>query len=1032
MYRALIALTAVTILAQNNSTIAGRTTDSSGLPAPGVRVEALHLVTQTKTVSVTDKNGLYVFPVLSPGRYRLVFRKDGFREATVEPVILSTGGTIRTDAELTPGTVDSRVEVRGSLTPLEQESASVGTVIDRSLVENIPLNGRSFHSLMRLVPGVTLAEASVVSTGQFVVNGMRSSSNYFMVDGVGANFAASPSATFTQQASGSLPGLTILGGFNGLLTADAVEEFRVQTSGYAAEFGRTPGGQIQMTSRTGSSQIRGSLSHYFRNEALDANDWFANANNQRRAPLRLNQFAGSVGGPLTSKTFFHFSYEGLRLRQPRFLDALVPSSETRQSATGAMREIFNAFPLANTPSLPGDIAGTARYRQNISFPNQHDIPALRIDHTLTSKVQLFGRVNHAPSSFVSRSGSNFLTTNYSTNTMITGGATAKISSSLVNELRANFSRSEAGFNWDIAQVDGAVRPPDSLLFPSYANPATSSANVSLGPAGAGMSFTVGRAIGNLQRQLNVLNNLSWVSRSHQMKFGFDFRRMFPQPRFRAYGIGYQFPSLASSLNTTQVQLLAPPGDVNLDNYSFFAQDTWRLARRFTLTFGLRYEVVPPPNPSADRPIYRISQITDLLTATIAPAGTPLYKTSWNNFAPRVGVAWQPWAKSDLTIRAGTGLFYDLPGGQALAGFNFWPYNTVRRTMNNPFPAPAATLESIPVSTNPPYNDDFRFYDPNLKLPYAWHWNFGVEKSLGSGQTLSMNYVGSAGRRLIFPEFYRNAPGQAVINPIFTTSFVRIHRNLSFSNYNSLQIQLQRRLQRGLQALVSYTWSKALDSLSDETVTAAPAAVLSPSYFYGPSDFDIRQTLNGAVSWQIPMKAAQPWIRALGKDWAIDGIVSLRTAAPITVITGDDPFNIGLTSVLRPNPTGQPFYLDSSTYPGGRILNRNAFASPVRGQLGALGRNTLRAFPLRQVDLGIRRSFALYKERTTLQFRAEFFNVTNTPNFGDPSGNLLGATFGRSTAMLGRALGTGGTSGGFNPIFQIGGPRSIQFSLRLNF
>ncbi|HYZ83717.1 MAG TPA: TonB-dependent receptor, partial [Bryobacteraceae bacterium] len=748
-WRLLAALALITgVPAFGNGTITGRVLDQSDAAVPKVTVQAESLETRQRTEVETNSDGLYVFAVLPSGRYRLAFRKQGFREVVREPVILAVNGATRIDTTLELSTVESQVQVHAQLQTIEQDSAAVSTVIDRTLIENIPLNGRSFHSLMRLVPGVTFAEASVVSTGQFVVNGMRSSSNYFMVDGVGANFAASPSATFTQQANGALPGLTILGGFNSLLTAEALEEFRVQTSGYAAEFGRSPGGQIQMRSRSGSNQYHGSLAHYFRNEVLDANDWFANASNQERAPLRLNQFAAALGGPVwipglyrgTDRTFFHFSYEGLRLQQPRFLDALVPTEALRAQASGTLRSVLNAFPLPNAPALPNDPAGSARYRKNISFPNEHNIPALRVDHLLNSNWQLFGRWNHAPSSFVSRTGAMFLSDNYSTNTMTTVGATATFSATKINEFRANWSTSEAGFNWDIAEVDGSVKVPDSEIFPSYATRDTASVGFNFGPF-PGPSFSVGRAIGNVQRQLNLLNNLTWVVGTHQMKFGVDYRRMFPQPRFRAYGISYQFATLegavTNGLNTTSVQLLAPPGTVTFDNYSLFAQDTWRAGRRITFTYGLRYEVVPAPSAQEDRPIYRISQIKDLMTATIAPPGEPLFRTRWTNFAPRFGIAWQPFAASDLTIRAGTGIFYDLPSGQALAGYNFWPYNTVRRTTNNPFPATEATLAPIPVNTNPPYNDDFRFYDPDLNLPFAWHWNFGVEKTLGSNQTLAV-------------------------------------------------------------------------------------------------------------------------------------------------------------------------------------------------------------------------------------------------------------------------------------------------------
>ncbi len=1026
-----------------NGTITGHVTDSSRSPVLDAKVSAENTSNGIRSEVATRSDGLYIFPVLQPGNYRIHFQKTGFRDSIQDGVVLSIGGNVTVDVQLEVGTIGQSVTVSGAISPLERDSAGISTVIDRGIIENIPLNGRSFHSLMRLAPGVNIAASSVLSPGQFVVNGMRNNSNYFMVDGVSANFGASGAFTFTQQASGGHPALTVLGGFNGLVTADALQEFRILTSGYSAEFGRTPGGQIQMMTRSGGNDYHGSLSHYFRNEVMDANEWFANANRQGRAPLRLNQPAVSFGGPVwipgiyngKNKTFFHASYEGLRLQQPRFLDAVVPTEESRQMATGQMREIMNAFPLPNGEALATDPQYTARYRKNISFPNRHDIPAVRIDHYFSPNVQLFGRWNHAPSSYVSRARANSLTENYSWNSMYTVGLNVT-KGQTANELRVNWSTSESGFNWDIAEVDGAVRPSNDILFPSYTGPDRASSSFNLGPAASSPGFSVGRSIGNYQRQLNIVNTFSWVTGKHQLKFGVDFRHMLPQSRFRTYGISYQFPSMQTALttgtNTSTVQFLAPPADVGFNNYSFFVNDAWRIHRKLTLTLGLRWEIVPPPS-SEDRPLYRISQVDDLLSANMAPAGSSLFRTRYTDFAPRLGVAYKPFDNSDLTIRAGAGMFYDLNTGQALASFGYWPYNTLNRVAGNTFPASVSSLEPSAVNTNPPYDDEFRFTDPNLRLPYSWQWNFSIEKSLGSSQFVSANYVGSAGRRLLYTEFFQNQDGIApVINPVFQQSWIYITKNRARSNYHSLQLQYQRRLSHGLQAMANYTWAKSLDNSSDETTFLSPTQTLTPSYFYGPSDFDIRHNVNFALAYSLPFQTRTPVIGQLIRDWGVDAIFSARSASPVNVITGDDPLNIGLSSYVRPNLTGEPLYLYGSQYPGGKVANRGAFAFPAEGALGAFGRNVIRAHPLRQLDISLRRDFHLGADRFRLQFRADAFNVTNTPNFGNFSGELTSGTFGRSTAMMGRSLGTGGTSGGFNPIFQIGGPRSIQLSLRLSF
>ncbi len=308
----------------------------------------------------------------------------------------------------------------------------------------------------------------------------------------------------------------------------------------------------------------------------------------------------------------------------------------------------------------------------------------------------------------------------------------------------------------------------------------------------------------------------------------------------------------------------------------------------------------------------------------------------------------------------------------------------------------------------------------------------MEQSLGSYQIVSATYVAALGRRLLRNEIFVRP------NPNFGS--LSVIRNVATSDYHALQLQYTRRLSRGLQALASYTWSHSIDSASSDSANNTPAGIVDPRQDRGPSDFDVRHAFNGAVTYNIPAPDVGSFGKAFSRNWSTDVIITARTPTPVNVITGRNLF--GIFAVSRPDLVlGVPLYIDDSSVGGGRRINPAAFALPPLGpgnvptRQGTLGRNALRGFGIWQADFALRRQFNL-AEHFNLQFRAEFFNVFNHPNFGDPTlfgtDTLSNPLFGRSVNMLGRRLGSGGVSGGFNPLYQVGGPRSVQFALKLQF
>jgi len=378
------------------------------------------------------------------------------------------------------------------------------------------------------------------------------------------------------------------------------------------------------------------------------------------------------------------------------------------------------------------------------------------------------------------------------------------------------------------------------------------------------------------------------------------------------------------------------------------------------------------------------------------------------------------------------MFYDLGTGSLgniLQGFPF----TVQNVFTNvPFPlTPAQQVPpSFSVATRPV--SSIFAYDPNQTLPRTYGWSLGLEHALGNNQSVSASYVGAAGRQLLRLETY--------LNPNPTFGRVQIYRNDATSDYHSLQVQFRRRFARGLQGLASYTFAHSIDDASNDSSSNVPAGLINPEIDRGPSDFDIRHTFSAAVNYEIPGAGINGFAKAILSNWAIDAVFYIRSATPVNVVTGTAIF--GVSNVARPNLTpGLPLYIYSSSAPGGRTFNntvdpsrpgcKGPFCAPAAGQQGSLGRNALRGFSANQLDFALRRQFSL-TERLNLQARFELFNIFNHPNFGDPNPVMNQGTFGQSTQMLAQSLGTGGLNGGFNPLYQIGGPRSVQLALKLAF
>jgi Carboxypeptidase regulatory-like domain/TonB dependent receptor len=1025
LFLLIVLLTRAAVGQSPNGTISGLVLDTVGSAIPGAELLIVNDATGVRYPGTTNKEGIYAVPNLPPGPYRIQVSKLGFKTLIKPDIILNVQDALAVNFTLPVGAISETVTVEGRAPLVNTESAAVSTVVDRQFAENLPMNGRSFQTLIQLTPGVVLTASNTMDGGQFSVNGQRAASNYWMVDGVSANIGIGVGSTGNpgNGLGGSLASFSALGGTNSLVSVDAMQEFRIQTSTYAPEFGRSPGGQISIVTRSGPNQFHGSAFEYVRNDLFDANDWFNGYTNDPPLPKakeRQNDFGGTVSGPIIKeRTFFFFSYEGLRLRLPETSLTTVPDITSRQNAVPAMQPYLNAFPLPN--GSDNAVSGYAEFNASYSNPATLDAYSLRIDHRLSDKLTLFGRYNYSPSAIVQRGGGvsplstlNSIRINTQTATL---GVSSGFSPTTANDFRFNYSRTSASSVFKSDNFGGAV-PLLSLPFPDPFTSADALFTFYIFSLQQG-SFNVGKNERNEQRQLNLVDSLVLQRRTHSLKFGVDYRRLSPLNSPTAYIQDAYFadvPSAETGALFFGVLASNVTSTFLFRNLGMYAQDTWRASKRLTMTYGVRWDVdfVPQSLDGAKFPAVTGYDLNDLSTLALAAPGTSPYQTTYGNLAPRFGMAYQlrQSANWQTVLRGGVGIFYDLASSEVgnVVNTGYYPFGATA-FVGGTFPLDSA--EAAPPAIQPPNATNagtLYAFDPHLRLPYTIEWNASLEQALGTQQSISASYIGSAGRRLLQTAVI-NAPNPNLGAAILVGNGV-------VSDYDALQIQFQHRLSHNLQVLSSYTWAHSIDTGSAGSSFVA-ANVFVPSTIAksnrGPSDFDIRNAVSAAVTYDIPSLKGSALGSIILGGWSLENVIQARSAPPVNISDGNfSEFNSGIQADIRPDLVpGQSLYVYGRQFPGGKGFNPAAFADPPVDpstgnplRQGDVPRNFLRGFTMAQWDFGVHRNFPIH-ESVTLQFRAEMFNLLNHPNFGPPLGTFGRGGFGLSQQMLGQYLDGGG-------------------------
>jgi hypothetical protein len=1021
--------------------------DSSGSRIPDARVRLVSGITGAESHSVTGHEGSFALPGVFPGPYSLTIERDGFSTAQISGIALSIGESKSLLIRLTVGPVNETIRIDAADVAVDTTEGASSTQISGKLAARLPLNGRSFEDLFTLTPGALMDSPQAIegrnpARGGVGINGQRSDMNRFFVDGISANFGL-PDLTYARKfpASGNSLALTAMGTTLSLASVDALQEFRAVGSTSLAEYGGALGGQFSLNTRSGSEQVHGALFEYFRNSVADGLDWFSGFNGLNEGsngsfnhgdisflPYHQNDFGGTFASPLPvpdvdslrRKMFLFFSGERTHVFQPTaFRLQFLPNIQVPVGLQPVLRD-YPTFGLPD-PAEPALIP----LLTSDSLPGNESIASFRLDGNITSNTSGFIRISTSASNGQTRNLSSLTTSNLQYRAL-TLGTNQQISATVFNDV--HFGSAEASSHLQTL-LGGYPNLPfhatnlaTDFGAPSAIGPVRAESYIRIGRIGES-AIDVDDATAHL-RQWNLRDTLTFQVGHQLFRVGMEYRRLLSAVKPAPFSIQADFFT-ADSLSNNQATAIAitrnEKAEPVLNELSAFVQDDWKLTRSLTVSPGLRWELNPPPHGADGADAYTLlGTIASPATLRLAPRGTPLWQTTWFNVAPRIGAAWTANKQDDseLVVRAGAGVYFGTDNEAAAEAFNALGFSATNLVVNTPIPVPSSQFD-FSTSPSAPYTKSEAIAFPrHFQLPYSIQWNLGLEQSLGRGQTLGASWVGASGRRLT----QERRTDVSATNPNFGE--VTWFPGALSSNYQSLQLKFQRSISPGLQALAYYDWSHNIDFGSTD-----PLFPLTR----GNADIDVRQSFQAALSWNQRTHAGGWFKENMLSGWGLDGRLTARTAFPVNLLgnvsvdpaTGDRYFS-GVDLVQ-----GRPLYLSDRRYPGGRIFNGGpnasnpAFVLPETSQPGNASRNIVRGFGDFQLNAALRRELHIHKS-WTLQFRAEAFNITNHPDLGYIDPRITDELFGQAQLQLNQSFGSPGS------LYQPGGPRSLQLSLRLHF
>lgn len=1035
-------------LAQSTSILQGTVVDEKGAVVPNAKIIISNTAIGVERQTQTDGEGNYQLPALQPGVYRIEVQASGFQTQIANAVSVEVAKTVVQNFQLGIGNVTQEVTVVAGTPVIETTTISVGTVIDQKTVQEIPLNGRHFVDLGLLIPGsVTPPQNGFLSSpvrGQgslaFNTAGNREDTVNFQINGINLNDMVQNQITFQPSIN-------------------TVQEFKVDNSTFSAEYGRNSGAITNIATRSGTNEFHGELFEFIRNDALDARNFF-NASNP---PFKRNQFGVALGGPIylphfgeggpllgydgKNKTFFFFSYEGLRQRQGLSLNTDVLSDAQRAAATNpTVRQLISLIPRANATGASGE----ARYVGSDTAPVDIDQATIDISHNISEADRLHGYyalqkdLRREPT-LQGNTVPGFGDTRASRRQVLTFNETHAFSPTVVNEARFGFNRVYISFdpNASLNPADFGIANgvTEAIGLPQIS--ITSSRLNFGGPSG----FPQGRG----DTTFVVSDTLNYLVGKHSLKIGGEWRRFLNNNFSRDTGT-FAFSTfntfLAGTANGFGITLGSVSSSVSVGAIGAFIQDNYKVKSNLTFEIGLRYDANLSPTERYDRFVNFIPESRSLVRVNQGTA--PIYQTNNKNFQPRLGFAWDPFKNGKTSIRGAYAVLVDQPVTNLITG----------TASNPPFASPLAlpaggttTLTTAFLAARASNSISPNAVDPDFFNAYVQSWNLNVQREIASGLGITAGYFASKGSHLRLSRNInqlingvRPYPTVAASNLLPTGATllnITEREGTGNSSYNALWVTATKRLSAGLQFNTSYTFSKSIDynSQSSQGVTFQDSYNLRGDR--GLSDYDARHRFVISGLYELPFKGNR-----LVEGWQLSVITQSQSGNPLTILAGNAAAITGgapaaastaLTGLatLRPDVTGAVEVTGNPNQwfnaavcdprPGGSCPAGAAFVLPVAAiggrtvfHFGSLGRNVIIGPRFNNTDFSLTKNTKL-TETIRIQFRAEMFDVFNHANFGQP----------------GRVAQPGSTTFGVisNTRFATGdsgSSRQIQFALKLLF
>jgi hypothetical protein len=984
----MVCLVAQTGHAQTAGRVTGTVTDSSQAVIPGATVTATNNANGLQRKIATDSQGRYVISDLPVGVYKISVEHSGFQSQAKTDTPINVAAAITIDFVLQAGQVNEVVNVSGGLSAIESTKDSGGVMTNKALVE-LPINGRDYARFSLLMPGA-VARSNFISDLSF--NGLHTVHNQFQIDGIDASRVDQP-----YMANGFERGARLLTG-----SLDTIAEFKVQTSNYNAEYGRASGSYINVATKSGGNQIHFSAFEYFRNDKLDARNFFANTGPKPK--FRFNDFGGNIGGPIIKdKTFYFVNYEGSRQRVGITGNGTVPSAELRRqalAASPALRPILDMFPLgtSSTSNALVDNFSTTKVSEI-----REDTASVKLDHNFSDRDSVYVRVNvndtHTFGPLFGVTPSALGVLDFQNVPIRTSNVAIRyqriISSKLTNEFLTGFQR------WGSRIISDTPYPQITV------NGLTASPG------------TRGRSVSN-NTVIQASDTLSYIEGAHTFKFGGALHRFRINRRSIDTSV-VNYTSITDFINNSAASAtytVGNPGSgTRATQVGLFAQDSWKARQGLTIDYGMRYDVAQVPYDPQKR-----AQTFDTRTGTLGSVDTPFFRANTRNFGPRLGVAWQPDNKT--IVRAGYGIFwqaYPVGFGSYSVPVNNIPGNA--SLFRSDIPTLSFPLNQfLSQGRVPPAVAGFDWIKRDI---YTQQWNLTVGRELTSKDAIQIAYLGNHGLNLRRNLNINFQDYLTKIRPYPNFGNIAIETATGQNIYHALQVSFKRRAGAGLIYDFNYTWAHAIDDVQDQGLfSAQPQDNLNLRAERGNSSGDIRHTVNFNALYELPVGKGQKFFGNLGgvKDaafggWKIAVLGILRTGIANTVFIGTNPRGDNNFTNQRPNVVEGVSQYAADKDPSG-WLNPAAFSLPSTGTFGNLGRNTFFGPGFQQIDFSLLKDFKIF-EKGKLEYRAEFFNVFNHPNFDQPNTTFNTANFGKIFNTFGRTLG-------------LGTSRQIQMALRLSF